>query len=343
MAPSGDPWRRVQLGCLLLVATILVGTGGYLILGLSPLDALYQTVTTISTVGFREMPADPSTGFRVFTMVLILTGVGVALYTASVLLESVVEGRLTERFGRRRMQRTIDELSGHVILCGWGRVGRSIERHLPGAGVDVVVVEADPDRCRRGARAVGVRGRHRRRGHDRGRAWSGRPRLVTAVDSDAANLFITLSARDRRPDLFIVSRVRDEANEAKLRQAGPNRVVNPQQIGGGRIAALALRPNVADFLDVVMHDGSLEFRLADIAVPEASPLAGQSLRDAHVRDQTGALVLAIRGADGDFTTNPAPETCCGRATCSSPSAPRSSSTTSGAWRVVDLNLRSGVL
>ncbi|HEY8060232.1 MAG TPA: potassium channel family protein, partial [Acidimicrobiales bacterium] len=106
MAPSGDPWRRVQLGCLLLVATILVGTGGYLILGLSPLDALYQTVTTILTVGFREMPDDPSTGFRVFTMVLILTGVGVALYTASVLLESVVEGRLSERFGRRRMQRT---------------------------------------------------------------------------------------------------------------------------------------------------------------------------------------------------------------------------------------------
>ena len=130
--------------------------------------------------------------------------------------------------------------------------------------------------------------------------------LVTAVDSDAANLFITLSARDRRPDLFIVSRVRDEANEAKLRQAGADRVVNPQQIGGGRIAALALAPNVADFLDVVMHDGSLEFRLADVAVPEASPLAGQSLREAHVRDQTGALVLAIRDEDGEFTTNPRP-------------------------------------
>ncbi|MET0663982.1 MAG: potassium channel protein [Acidimicrobiales bacterium] len=306
MAPSGDPWRRVQLGCLLLVATILVGTGGYLILGLSPLDALYQTVTTISTVGFREMPADPSTGFRVFTMVLILTGVGVALYTASVLLESVVEGRLTERFGRRRMQRTIDELSGHVILCGWGRVGRSIERHLRGAGVDVVVVEADADRCDAvsGLSVCGDATEDEvmtRAGLDRAAT------LVAAVDSDADNLFITLSARDRRPDLFIVSRVRDEANEAKLRQAGSDRVVNPQQIGGGRIAALALSPNVADFLDVVMHDGSLEFRLADIAVPEASSLAGQSLRAAHVRDETGALVLAIRAQDGDFTTNPPPE------------------------------------
>jgi voltage-gated potassium channel len=130
--------------------------------------------------------------------------------------------------------------------------------------------------------------------------------MVTAVDSDAANLFITLSARDRRDDLFIVCRVRDDANEAKLRQAGANRIVNPQEIGGGRIAALALAPNVADFLDVVMHDGSLEFRLADITVPESSPLAGKSLREAQVRDLTGALVLAIR-KDGEFTTNPAPE------------------------------------
>lgn len=296
----------MQLGCGLLLAVIVIGTSGYLVLGLDPLDALYQTVTTISTVGFRELPDDPSTGFRVFTMVLILTGVGVALYTASVFFESVVEGRLTERFGRRRMQRTIDELSGHVILCGWGRVGRSIERHLSGAGVEVVVVEADPERCD-AVTGLSVCGDAT---EDEVMTAAGLERaatLVTAVDSDAANLFITLSARDRRPELFIVSRVRDEANEAKLRQAGADRVVNPQQIGGGRIAALALAPNVADFLDVVMHDGSLEFRLADITVPETSPLARQSLRQAQVRDRTGALVLAIRGAEGRFATNPTPE------------------------------------
>lgn len=296
----------MQLGCLLLVATILVGTGGYLLLGLSPLEALYQTVTTISTVGFRELPEEPSTGFRVFTMVLILTGVGVALYTASVLLESVVDGRLKERLGRRRMQRTIDRLSGHVILCGWGRVGRSIQRHLTGAGVDVVVVETNADLAE-AVPGLWVCGDAT---DDAVMTAAGLERaasLVTAVDSDAANLFITLSARDRRDDLFIVCRVRDDANEAKLRQAGANRIVNPQEIGGGRIAALALAPNVADFLDVVMHDGSLEFRLADVAVPDSSPLAGKSLREAHVRDQTGALVLAIRDEDGDFTTNPAPE------------------------------------
>ncbi len=133
--------------------------------------------------------------------------------------------------------------------------------------------------------------------------------LVTAVDSDAANLFITLSARARRPELFIVSRVRDEANEAKLRQAGADRVVNPQQIGGGRIAALALAPNVADFLDVVMHDGSLEFRLADVAVParprrcRARPSGMPTFGTAPAR-----WCWPSGHGDGRFATNPAPET-----------------------------------
>src|SRR5512134_2285101 len=131
----------------MVAGVFVVGTVGYVLLGLSPLDATYQTVTTITTVGFRELPEDPSRAFRVFTMALILTGAGVVFYTAAVLLESVVEGRLSERIGRRRMQRTIDDLSGHIVLCGWGRVGQSIHRHLVGAAQDVVVVEADPDRA----------------------------------------------------------------------------------------------------------------------------------------------------------------------------------------------------
>lgn len=307
MAPSGDPWRRVQLGGVLLMVVLVTGTTGYLLLGLDLLDALYQTVTTITTVGFRELPEEPDTGFRLFTMALILSGVGVAFYTAAVLLESVIEGRFSDRIGRRRMQRTIDELSGHVVLCGWGRVGRAIAPYVTGAGQALVVVEADPGRHETvaGMKVCGDAT------DDAVMTAAGIERaatLIAAVDTDADNLFVVLSARDRRPDLFIVSRVRDEANEPKLRQAGADRVVNPQQIGGGRIAALALAPNVADFLDVVMHDGSLEFRLAEVVVPERAPLSGRSLREAQVRDRTGALVLAIRDAEGRFVTNPAPET-----------------------------------
>ena len=287
-----------------------VGTGGYLLLGLSPMDALYQTVTTISTVGFREMPEDPDTPFRVFTIGLILTGVGTALYTATVLLESVVEGRLSDRIGRRRMQRTIDDLSGHVVLCGWGRVGRTVSQHLTGVGQEVVVVERDIDRYE----AISCLKVWGDATHDDVMTMAGIERastVIAAVDSDAANLFITLSARARCPDVFIVSRVREEGNEPKLRQAGADRVVNPQQIGGARIASMARTPNVADFLDVVMHDGSLEFRLADMVVPKGSPLLGKTLSDAEVRDTTGALVLAIRSTNGEFTTNPGADTVVG--------------------------------
>jgi voltage-gated potassium channel len=313
VAPSGDPWRRVQVGCLLLALVLAVGTVGYRLLGLGWLDAGYQTVTTISTVGFRELEPDPDRAFKLFTIAIVLSGVGVAFYTAAILLETVVEGRLSHRLGRRRMQRTIADLSGHVVLCGWGRVGRSIARHLAAAGREVVVIESDPDRFESipGLKVAGDAT------DDDVLTAAGVERagtLVAAVDGDADNLFIVLSARDRCPQLFIVARVRSEANEAKLRQAGADRVVNPQLIGGSRMAALALAPNVADFLDVVMHDEGMEFRLADVAVPDGSPLSGQSLRDAHLRDRTGALVLAIRDGGGAFVTNPPPETILGGGT-----------------------------
>jgi voltage-gated potassium channel len=131
---------------------------------------------------------------------------------------------------------------------------------------------------------------------------------VAALDSDAANLFVTLSGRSLRPDLFIVARARIESAEAKLLQAGADRVVNPQHIGGQRIAAMILQPSVTDFLDVVMHDADIEFRLSEVEVHAGSSIAGHSLRDAHLRDRTGALVLAMRDAEGRFRSNPTPET-----------------------------------
>ena len=132
--------------------------------------------------------------------------------------------------------------------------------------------------------------------------------LVAAVDVDAANSFITLSARAFRPELFIVSRARSTDSEEKLLRAGADRVVNPQNIGGARMAAFVLRPHVAEFLDVVMHERNLEFRLEELGIDAASPIAGQTLRDAHLRDRTGALVLALRDPAGRFLTNPPPDT-----------------------------------
>src|SRR5437764_8463612 len=128
--------------------------------------------------------------------------------------------------------------------------------------------------------------------------------LVTAINTDAENVYVTLSARALRPDLIIVARARTEASEPKLLRAGATRVVNPQRIGGQRIAAAAMQPNVVEFLDVVMHDGSLEFRLEEVSVGGGSRLAGRTLQDANVGETTGALVLALRDQDGAFLTNP---------------------------------------
>ena len=301
VASRGDPWRRVRVGVTLLAVVMIVGTVGYAALGLGPLDAFYQTVTTVSTVGYREL-GEPDAAWKVFTVLLILVGVGVALYTLSVLLETIVEGRLTDRPGRRRMERQIAEMVSHVIVCGWGRVGRTIV----GTGGDVVVVEQDEDRAS-GATLPVVTGDAT---DDRVLTAAGIERagtLIAAIDTDAANLYVTLTARSRRADLFIVARARVESAEATFLQAGANRVVNPQLIGGARMAALATQPHVADFLDVVMHDGSLEFRLEEVPIPHGSALAGHSLGDAHIRRRTGAMVLAVRDPTGAFVTNPPPD------------------------------------
>jgi voltage-gated potassium channel len=298
-------WRRLGGALALLLAVLVVGTVGYAILGFGLLDALYQTVTTVATVGYREVQP-LSTAGKIFTMVLILLGVGAALYAFSVLIETLVEGRIQDVLGRRRMERTIDAMRDHVIVCGWGRVGRSIASEVTAAGRDLVVIDQDATRLTDCPHPTIVGDAT----DDAVLARAGLPRagaVVAAVDQDAENSFITLSARASRPDLFIVSRARSIESEPKLRRAGADRVVNPQHIGGARMAAFVLRPHVAEFLDVVMRERNLEFRLEELEIVPGSPVAGMSLRDAHLRDRSGALVLALRGPDGQFVTNPSPD------------------------------------
>jgi voltage-gated potassium channel len=298
--------RRITLALLAVVAVMVAGSIGYVVLGFSPLDAVYQTVTTITTVGFRELHPLSTVG-KMFTIVLILAGVGTALYAFGVVLESLVEGHLRQHFERRRMKRDIARMSGHTIICGWGRVGRAVSGYLAGQGAQVVVVDLDPERVAAAGQPA-LRGDVtdddvlRKAGIMRARA------LVAAINTDAENVYVTLSARALRPDLVIIARARTEASEPKLLRAGATRVVNPQRIGGQRIAAAALQPNVVEFLDVVTHDGSLEFRLEEVSVRAGSRLAGRTLQEANVGETTGALVLALRGHDGTFLANPPKQT-----------------------------------
>ena len=297
--------RRLRSGLIGLLAVLVGGTVGYLAFGYGLIDAIFQTVITVTTVGFGQVHRF-DTGQKVFTIALILVGVGTAAYTFSLLIETFVEGYLGDQFGRRRMERQLREMQGHVILCGWGRVGRSIARYLVASNAEVVVVDSSAERVSNvdGPAVCGDatdEGVLHAAGIDRARV------LITALNGDADNLYVTLTGRSMRPDLFIVARTASESAVPKLIQAGADRVVNPQDRGGARMAALAVQPHVAEFLDVVMHDGSLEFRLEQVDVPAESPLTDQTLRSAKIRTSTGALVLALRHPGEDFLTNPPPD------------------------------------
>ena len=285
---------------------IVAGTVGYAILGFGFVDALYQTVTTITTVGFREVHPLSTVG-QLFTIALILVGVGTALYTFGILLEALIEGHLRQQLRRRQMDRQIRQMTGHFIICGGGRVGRAAVLYLDALGKQVVVVDQDPAPLQgldyptllgdvtddNILQAAGI-------GHAYG--------LIAALNTDANNVYVTLSSRALRPDLVIIARARTEDSRSKLLRAGANRAVNPQLIGGQRMAAFALHPHVAEFLDVVMHDETLDYRIEEIKISPASPMVGRCLADTALGFTTGALVLAIRIASGQFIANPAPDT-----------------------------------
>jgi voltage-gated potassium channel len=301
---SMTPARKLTISLLAVVLVLVVGTAGYAAFGFGLLDSVFQTVITVSTVGFGELHSF-TPGEKVFTMFLILLGVGTAAYAFSVLVESLIEGYLGGTYRRRRMEQQIKAMNEHVIVCGWGRVGRAIARNLRASLAEVVVVDISAERLATvgGAYVQGDATDEevlRQAGIDRARVF------ITALNTDADNLYVTLTGRSMRPDLFIVSRAASEQAVSKLLQAGADRVVNPQDLGGARMAALAVQPHVAEFLDVVMHDGSLEFRLAEVEVLPGSALAGQSLRSARVHDLTGTLVLAMREPGSAFRTNPPP-------------------------------------
>jgi len=296
------PFRRVRLGLLALAVVVVGGTIGYLVLGFGFLDAVYQTVITVTTVGFGP-PHTLGTGGKIFTIVLVLIGVGTALYTFSVTLEVLLEGHMRDLVRRRRMENNIAHMTDHVIVCGWGRVGREVARYLVNAGRQVVVVDRSADRIE----TVPHPTVHGDVGDDETLIAAGIERagtLVAALDTDADNVYVIVSARALRPNLQIIARARSNASEPKLLRAGADRVVNPQRLGGDRMAAFVTQPHVVDFVDVVMHDGTLEFRLEEVTVPSKSPLDQGTLRSTQLHDRTGALVLAVRHPDGSFVTNP---------------------------------------
>lgn len=255
---------------------LVVGTIGYTAIGLEPFDALYQTAISITTVGYGEIGADTAgvdlVHYRLFTLGLVLVGASSAIYIVSMIIETVVEINVDDGFRRRRMRRTIRDMDQHVIVAGWGRVGRAIADYVVRHDTDVVVIDLaprigdnDPPMVVGDANEDDVL---REAGIERAAV------LIAALNSDAENLSLTLTARSLRDDIFLVARTSAQQNERKFFQAGANRVVNPHQIGGSRMGALALQPNVAEFLDEVLHDPEHDVAIHEVRVAEGSELDG---------------------------------------------------------------------
>jgi voltage-gated potassium channel len=271
------------------------------------IDAAYQTVTTVTTVGFGETRTF-DTSAKVFSIALMVLGVSAALFTLGAVFEEQLEEGL-QRLGRRRMDRRIDSLTGHTIVCGYGRVGARIAALLRAKDHALVIVDANADRCV-AATEDGLLTVFGDSTEDTTLQFAGIERAETVVVSladDADAISTVLSARVLCPDARIVARANADSTEGKLIRAGCDHVVNPLHQGATRLAAFAEQPAVADFLDVVVHDGSLEYRLEELLLPPGSPLTSATLGEAHVRGRTGALVLALREPDGSFLSNPAPD------------------------------------
>ena len=293
----------------LLLAIIAGGTLGYVVIEQwSVWDAFYMTVTTVATVGYREVHQLSFPG-QVFTVILIFSGVGTAFYTATLLVAAIVEGGLHRRFQQRRFARMLEQLENHFILCGYGRIGAIIADELQRQEVPFIVVERDPGRSHqvmeRGWLGVAADASQeevlRRVGIDRARG------LIAAVGTDAENVYTVLTARVMRPDLFIIARVESDDAENKLKRAGADRVISPYHIGANHMVQSALRPAVVDFVQLATSSEHLDLSMEQVHLEAGSSLVGQTILAAGIRQRFGVIIVAIKRAGGGMEFNPAPE------------------------------------
>jgi voltage-gated potassium channel len=301
----GEP----ALAIALLTAIIVGGTVGYVLIeGWTPWDAFYMTVITVTTVGYQEVHKLSWAG-QVFTVVLLLGGVGAALYTFTFLATAVVEGGLPKRLQKRRHTHMLDTIEDHFIICGYGRIGGIVANQFRRQGIPFVVVERDPARAKAASDAgLLVIEADATREEVLRQAGIGRARgLIAAVGTDAENVYAVLSARVLNQNLFIVGRAEDADSIRKLQRAGANRVISPYQIGAMQMAQTAIRPAVVDFIELATSSENLALSMEEITVASTSALAAQSILDATLRKRFGIIVVAIQRADQTMEFNPEPD------------------------------------
>jgi voltage-gated potassium channel len=296
---------HIRIWLAVVLASIVVGTTGYLVLqpGWRLLDALYMTVITLTTVGFREVQPLDDAG-RVWTMILSLAGVGLIFGSVGIVAEYLVVEATSGRREAKRMADTVNKLSGHYILCGFGRVGQTVARELVHDGLKVVVIDVMSESLGRARREgfLEVEGDATEEATLRAAGIEKARGLITTIDSDAHNVYVILSARSLNPNLFVVARANTADSEGRLMQAGASRVVSPYTMAGHRLAELATRPRVVDFIDAALSHGELAFSMEEVEV-----IAGNKTLDgasvASLRD-TGVFVLAVVTGEKSYEANP---------------------------------------
>jgi voltage-gated potassium channel len=304
--------RHLAISIALSLLILVTGTAGYIIIeDWRLLDALYMTVITISTVGYREVNQVGDIG-RLFTIFLVLIGVGFTFYVMAAVVQFMVEGRVRIIMGRRRLDKKIDRLKNHYIVCGYGRIGRVLCRNLQRTPFDLVVVEKNPDLVRLmdedGVLYVSGDAADEanllKAGIKRAKA------LVAALATDTDNVFLVLSARQLAPELNIIARASQEGAEHKLRAAGANSVESPYEMGAASMAQRIIRPTVTNFLDLAFAYTRKDIQMEEIPVSENSALTNVPLKDSGIRQDYNLIIIAIKKPDGEMLFNPSFEAAC---------------------------------
>lgn len=295
---------RVALFGLLII--IIVGTLGYHVIeGWNFLESLYTTIQTISTVGYGDYTPQTWEG-KLFTIILIIFGVGTMLYTVGMLAETMVEGRLRALAGKGKQDKMIKNIKNHYIVCGCGRIGHLICRELKADKMDFVVIDGDPEVIQR----IEEEGFVYYRGdatQDKSLLAAGIKRakgIVCVLPTDAENLYVILTAKELNPDIYILSRSEEEESEHRLLRAGADRVMSPYTLGGMRMAMAILRPAMLDFIEITTRRQSLELRMEEISVCDGSPIIGKSLEESEIRHEFGLIIVAVKKDSGKMMFNP---------------------------------------
>lgn len=298
--------KKLQMAFLLLMSIIAIGTTGFhFIEGWNWLDSLYTTMITISTIGYGDFFPKTEAG-RIFTILLVIFGVGTMLYTIGLMAESMVEGRIRSIMGWGKMDKTIKKMNGHYVICGCGRIGFLICKELADEKVEFVVIDNDPQNIQRIDEEgfVYVKGDAT---HEKTLMSAGIKRargLVCVLRTDADNLYVILTAKELNPNIYILSRSEDEQSEHRLLRAGADRVMSPYTLGGMRMAMAILRPAMLDFIEITTRRQSLELRMEEISVCDGSSIIGKSLEDSEIRQNYGLIIVAVKKDSGKMIFNP---------------------------------------